>query len=387
MAAAPTSFIPPNVHEIQGQIDTVIGQIKRDDWKNREDQLCDKVNGLMQGILINNSELVRENPAISASLSSLAKILGTLATTSIKVSQKTLEALDLIGRGVALPDDHLSQITRRLPAGSNHEIQHSLSIFKRLAAVNPKTQFALAEWVSYNKIPLSKLELRPDELMSIAPHLTFMHLDKNLEMPREAIQALLSLATNLRTLLFENDNVIVLPEFSKNVKLLTCHSDSLVEISAFHDGLDTVDVSHCPKLEVLPPRLPNSVTSFNCSNCDLLPKPPELNPNLIVFYAAFCPNLELPERLPDSIRDFNCNHDTFQRLPILSGGLLSLDTSGCDNLIEIPSVPPTLEKMDVSDCGNLEHVALSPRLKSLSARGCPKLILPVELPPGLTVSR
>lgn len=373
-----------NSEQIRENVNILSEQITTGVWHNRENVLSKKVDILISNILTLHPAVIKEDINLAKSIRSLDGIVTTLSQTSKRVNHLTMQALHLILQGERLPGNLFSGITKNLPADAAH-FQESLAVLIKLRDIYPEEgTVALANWISYQHIALSKLGLPLEELKPVFPHLTFATFDFD-PMSEEDIQNFMQTATKLETLVFQNNNVEKLPTPPASLKTLIIRSEGLQEVEDLNEGL-TSFTCNGDVLTKLPRVLPQNLEEFNISECPRLVNIPALNENLRKFALANSPNVELPYHLNPGLIDFDCSKTKIQRLPVLGNQLRNIECTDCSNLIDIFSLPNSLESLDCRRCENLESVVPSPNLKKIYINGSPKVKV-LEPPKGLNIKQ
>lgn len=245
---------------------------------------------------------------------------------------------------------------KSLPVNTRNDIKSSVEEFRSLIEEGvPTAMPALASWIQYAEIPLSKLNLSRKELDALAPHLKYLAIDIN-SLTEQEIHDLLSKCSNLESVVLATDNIVTLSVLPRRLVSLNCSLClNLKEITQFNRKLTEFYCTSCEKLSVLPERTPDSLTTFECGECPLLEHYPILNEGLQRFDISGNTTSELPA-LPSSLESL-IMHDclTITRLPEpLHEKLTRLDIkkSGVTKL-PIP-LPSALEQLEISWCVNLK---------------------------------
>jgi len=362
-------------------VNTIIEEIDKGMWKDREQFLCNNINSLMSRLLMDQSQQVIGNHQVVESIHQLKEAL-TLLSKSVpnRINQLTIHALNIVGTGKPFGHKERLEIANHLPSKTVEDIHESLAIFKDLISKDSAGVEALAHWISYEQIPLSKLDFSKQELQSILTHLTFLRLDHTVgqHMREEDIQNMISQCEKLEFLELENDDIKKLSQLPGGLKRLTCRSNSLEEISNLNEGLKVFDCGSCENLKKLPDHLPDSLEEFYCYDCPSLEKISVLNNDLREFVCTNSPLITLPYTLNSGLKTFDCSQCPMQTLPVLPQGLKKITCLECNGLTIIDRLPDSLETLDARRCHNLERIDLPPRLQQLDVRDCPKLSLPTE---------
>ncbi len=340
------------------QIDSMSEQVTQGQWKGKEDVLADKVLHLFRS----NVDLFSESKAndlknerFTATVIHLVDTLNGLEIKTNKVAKAIEKLCNILQDECGTPgsiDD-----LRSLPSDTLEEIQSSLNELRGLIKENlPGAKSAIASWIQFAEIPLSKLNLSKEELLELAPHFTYLNI--NIENLKESeIHDLISKCTNLKKLVLATDQIKTTPPLPDGLKSFNCSMCSkLEEVTHLNEGLLLFQSMSCESLEKMPKTLPKSLMNFNCGDCKRLHNFPQLNDGLKVFDCSSgavtqlpplpdsleklvmhdCTQIEsLPKKLPEKLKELNINRSGVRTLPdTFPAGLKWFALSWCD--IKLP---------------------------------------------------
>lgn len=223
-----------------------------------------------------------------------------------------------------------------------------LEIFRKLKEQNfPNIPKMLAKWIKFGHTPISEFNFSKEELLEIAPFLTYFCIDTR-KFTNEEIHEIISKCNMLEDLKIESDSLTDLP-------------------TTWPSNLVSLDLSMCHNLKAIN-ELPEGLRKILCMSCGKLTR--------------------LPKKLPQSMEIFNCGGSEYvSELPILNEGLKKIDFSRT-RVEQIPKTPSTLTEMDLRECSLCEEwpEELSESLLNIYASGSGITKLPPKFPPKLTLT-
>ncbi len=159
------------------EIDTAIEEIDHGNWQGKEksDIFSGKILNFFREnsiyYLYESQEYLSNKPFVS-SVTNLIQAMERLSQT-----KKTIQTIEKISNILKTPsgitpgsEDDL----KRLPT-SQKKIRSSILIFKSLKQKNiPNIPEMLAKWIEFYHIPISELSFSKEELLELAPFLTYL---------------------------------------------------------------------------------------------------------------------------------------------------------------------------------------------------------------------
>lgn len=327
-------------------LDQVTTQINQGTWEDQENSLNTKIHGLIS----QNRE----------KLASATRDPGTQKALAISV----LKLMNAIGRlgskagKVATAAASLSKIILGLPSNSKEEVGRTVDIFNALISQGePGAKQSFANWIAYTRKSLSELGLSKEELLEIAPHLTYLNFDVN-TFSQEEVHKIISECKSLEMLVLETGCLITTPTFPESLRSLSLVANqNLHKVPSLNKGLKDFNCSGNENLVVLPSELPNSLETFTCIDNPYVRVLPEFNEGLVsadcsVSRVVDCPNF------PASLQRFNISgNDSIKAINVFptDSELEELNTSKCKNLenIGLP-LPGKLSTLKIGWCPNLD---------------------------------
>lgn len=340
---------------------TISDEISQGAWKGREDDVAQKVLRLFRSTtpFFYDNRLPLQEHKFTSSLLHLMNTLNGMDRRTHKV-QETVQKL-----GCILQKDPSSsewsapgsvRDLKGLPLNTRDDIKSSMEEFRGLIEEEvPTATPALASWIQYAEIPLSKLNLSKEELYALTPHLRYLAIDTN-SLTESEIHDLLSKCSNLESLVLRTDNIKTLSTLPSGLVSLNCSlSPNLEEITHFNDKLAEFYSTSCEKLSALPKRTPASLRTFECGECPSLERYPILNEGLqyLDISGNTIPELptlpstleslimhdnpikQLPAQLPEKLVRLDIKRSEVERLPVSLPRNLQIEASWCVNL-EVP---------------------------------------------------
>ncbi len=357
------------------EINTAIEEIDHGNWQGKEksDIFSGKILNLFREnsiyYLYESQEHLSNKPFVS-SVTNLIQAMERLNQT-----KKTSQAIEKISNILKSPSGIVpgsEDDLKRLPT-SQKKIQSSILIFKTLKQKNiPNIPEMLAKWIEFYHIPLSELSLSNEELLELAPFLTYLCIDTK-KFTDEEIQKIISKCSQLETLNLSSHSITRFPSsFPKSLKYLDCSMSNIEEITDLPEGLKEFFVISCEKLTFLPEKLPQSMEIFNCSGCIHVSELPILN---------------------EGLKKINFSTTQVKQLPIIPSTLTEINMRECQLCEELPDeLPESLIKI-LADYSGITKLPLKfPPKLTLTISWCPSLKLPkdlasIPLPPGAKIIR
>jgi Leucine-rich repeat (LRR) protein len=348
------------------QMGTISNQISQGVWSRQEDQVAEKVLHLFRSkipFFYNDREQLQDR-VFTASLLHLIDALNGIKCKSRKM-QETIQKLGYILQPDLSSEEWSAPGSMRdlksLPVNTRNDIKSSLEEFRRLIAEGvPTATPALASWIQYAGISLSKLNLSKEELDALAPHLKYLAIDTN-SLTEKEIHDLLSKCFNLESLVLATDNISTLSSLPSGLTSLNCSlCPNLKEITQFNHKLIEFYCTSCKALCVLPERTPDSLTVFESGDCPLLEHYPILN---------------------EGLKRFDISGNTTSELPALPSSLESLIMHDCLAITQLPEpLPEKLTQLDIKRSGvSSLPIPLPSALQQLEISWCVNLKLPQDL--------
>jgi hypothetical protein len=355
------------------QMEMISDEISQGKWKGREDEVAQRVLSLFRSTMpfFDNDRSRLQEYRFTNSVIHLMNTLNGMSRRPEKV-QETVQKLGYILQKDTPPEEWSAPGSLRdlkgLPLNTRNEIRSSMEEFRSLIEEKvPTATPALASWIQFDEIPLSKLNLSKKELYALAPHLKYLAIDTN-ELTEKEIHDLLSKCSNLESFVLRTDNIKTLSTLPRSLARLNCSlCPNLEEITHFNDNLAEFYSTSCEKLSVLPERTSANLRTFECGECPSLERYPLLNEglqhldisgntlsNLPTLPSTLeslimhdCPIKQLPEQLPKNLVRLNINRSEVERLPVSLPHNLQIEASWCVNLNIPESLSRQLAQEDV----------------------------------------
>jgi len=141
-------------------------------------------------------------------------------------------------------------------------------------------------------------------------------------------QGLPELTPNLLELNCSYCQLFVLPSLPPKLLKLNCYNNHLNDFPTLPPNLIEFNISNNPLIgNILNRPLPDFLTRFNCSNCQITSLPSKIPFNLKKFNCANNDISKLPKILPNLI-EFNCSNNKLTKLPDLPDSLRVLFCRG-----------------------------------------------------------
>lgn len=250
----------------------------------------------------------------------------------------------------------------------------NLEVFSKLKEQNfQNIPEMLAKWIQFGLTPISKFNFSKEELLELAPFLTYLSIDTE-KFTNEDIHEIVSKCSKLQDLVITSDSITQLPTSwppnLASLNLSMCHN--LEEINELPEGLKTFKGTSCKMLNRLPKKLPESMEIFNCGGCEHVSELPILN---------------------EGLKKIDFSTTKVKKLPKLPSTLTEIDMRECQLCEKLPDeLPESLVNINAGFSG-IAHLPLKfPPKLTLVVSWCPNLTLPkdlasIPLPPGAKIIR
>jgi hypothetical protein len=163
----------------------------------------------------------------------------------------------------------------------------------------------MSEWINNKKIPLSQLSMTKEELIELAPKLTYVNFDR-MDIDDTFLNEFLQQAKMIEVLSLKKCHGIIhgLQNLSqceklKKIKITNCYNFNS-KLPNDMPNLTSLSVKDCNRFnEALPANMPE-LTNFHLSGCNAFNQPLPANmPKLTNFYLSDCKAFDQP--LPDDM--------------------------------------------------------------------------------------
>lgn len=338
------------------EVNTISQEVLQGQWKGKEDIVVDKILFLFRSRAVTNNTQYMQEREFTTDVTVLIDALKGMENQTNKVKTAVQKLGLILQKGIEPEKSGALGSMRDLKTlpSDKPNLRDSLDTLKKLIREETsKSKEALANWIDYNQVSLSKLELSKEELNDLAPHLRYFSIDKN-SLTETDIHEFLSKCSNLKNLKLETDNITTISTLPSGLEKFNCSMcPNLTEVTRFNDTLSEFESIGCESLLRLPEKTPPSLTNLEYEGCPLLERHPVLNeglqylnisgtmiPELPILPSSLevllmhdCPNtLDLPEKLPENLKILDIQKSGVQKLPDELPELERLVISWCVNL-------------------------------------------------------